>query len=426
MVAIRRSAPLPKSQPAGDAGRRLIRHWRVFAPGKWNGEDWTRAEVEELAENYRQFIKPINSPDPYWVPWVSINHNDGTAGLANGRVVDCGVDPDGWFWVTFTLSELVANALDKGELPYASIEWWNTRLPSHQKTSGFPKKRNGKPFGVILRAVTLCGARPPAVRGQPRPPLSEPIRDAWLQRFDDSVSPSRATVEIPNVDELIQKLMEADPSLTPEQCQKIAFVAGDHFAAQQPEPDGGEVAAVPADADPAPDADPSMPPDASMTGEPAASVTAPAPDGMAMDCSKPNDMVQKFADLSKDFAGLQAEIAELKQARATEKAESVTSIVQKFSSDLLASKAVAPAEADRIVAELNKLSTPELREANVMAQRRIYRLDELAKNTPADRKFSEAADPTVGNGLTEGALFLLQSTMPGRAVIHSKTAANRN
>ena len=61
-----------------------------------------------------------------------------------------------------------------------------------------------------------------------------------------------------------------------------------------------------------------------------------------------------------------------------------------------------------------------------MGLRRTYRLDEFAKVTPADRKFTEEVEPAGNNGLTEGALFLLQSTMPGRAVLASKAAANRS
>lgn len=390
MVAGPISAPMPKTRPGGKPGKRLIEHWRVFGPGRWLGQDWTAKQIGEMVANYRKFVKPITSPDPFYIPYVSINHADGSKGLASGDVLDCGQDPDGWLWVTFDVGDAVAAALDAGHLRHASIAWWNTNLKTDRDLSGFVFTPDGKPIGLILCDVSLLGAMPPGCKGQPRPPKSKELADSpWLQKFNAPVPASRVLVEIPNVDELIQKLMAAVPGLSPEQYQSLAMASMG----------GGEVA-------------PAIPP----------------ADNLAMDPAMGDPMKQMFADFTAFKVQTAAKIAELeadKKKSATEReaeAQAVSdALIQKFHDQVIAEKAAVPAEATRIFEDLKAMS-PALRETNVAIMSRRLGLTGQ-KAPPADRQFADRS-ATGGNGPNpaipvgmEKSYNLMRHSQDGRRII---------
>lgn len=362
MVAVV-AKPWPRTRTGGAGGKRVIERWKVFGPGRWNGENWTESDIAELAENFRRFKRPINTDAPYYTPFVSLNHDDGTMGLANGDVLACGVDPaDGWFWVTFDADPHVADLLDGGQLRAASIEWWNTKRKKDRELSGFPLTPDGKPVGLILRAVTLCGSMAQAVKGQPKAPKSRPKTGADLiQRFDNAVPPGRTFVRIPNVEEIIQKIMAAAPGITPEQAEAIA---------------------------------------AAVSGGAPAEANAPPADGMGGDmggmaANLPPDMPggdeikQAFRDLSAVIKRQGAELAAIKAEKtASAKAES-DAMIQKFHDAVIAERKALPAEAARILDDLKKL-TPTSREVTVGILTKQFGL--TGKAAPkADRVFSDAS-----------------------------------
>lgn len=436
---------MPRSRPSGEPGRRLIRHWRVFRPGRWNGEPWTERDLREMAENFHRFRQPVNSPDPFYIPFVSINHADGTMGLANGEVRDCGLDPDGWFWVDFAVDDAVAQALDAGQLPGASIEWWNTRIARDRELSNFPATPDGRPVGLVLRALTLCGAMAPAVKGQPRPPRSQPLDEPlpqpwrerfghWIQRFTDPDPPERVFVEIPNVEKLVQQFLALNPGLTPEQAEQLAYAAGEWFVQQSggsatPTVDSPAAGAIGADAGAQPAA--SGPPmDEPPTGPPTASV-APPPDGMAGDRSAcapgaPGEpMVQKFADLAAQLDAQRTRIADLEQRltaagkqREADDAAASDRMVQTFADAVRTSKKATPAETERLLKDLRQLS-PAARDVQIAVLSRQYGLGAAAP-PPADRQFrDEAAAPRSDSGFLE----LMSLTPTGRHILAQKAAA---
>ena len=386
---------MPLSRP-GLAGKRVIERWKVFGPGRWNGETWSRSDLEDLAENFRRFRRPASTNAPAYVPFVSINHEDETVGLCWGDVLACGVDPaDGWFWVTFDVDPTVAELLDSGKLRAASIEWWNTRNKRDRELSGFFLTPDAKPIGLILRAVTLCGAMVQAVKGQPRAPRSRPKTGAdWIQRFDDAVRPGRTLVEIPNVDEqTIQKIMSADPSITPEMAEKIAAaLAGGAAPAETPPPDG-----------------------AGMDGGGAMPVGDEMPAGMDTGAA----LKQVYRDLSavrKKLAAKEAE--EAKQANAAS-----DQFIQKFHDAVLAERKATPAEAARILSDL-KVLTPSLRETSVGVLTKQLGL--TGKAAPkADRQFSDGSAARTGPaGEQDIRSQIMRNSIIGRQILAGQANAD--
>jgi hypothetical protein len=369
------AAPLPRSQSSA-RGRRRIGPWPVFGPGRWRGEFFNATDIRELVDNFYRFKKPMNTPSPFYEPFVSINHNDETRGLVEGEVISVGQGMPGypgWFWVLLEVNEPTAAAMDSGRLPHASIEFWDTWQKSDAELSGFPYLPDGKRVGRILSAVTLAGALPPAVKGQPRPPQSQPAPD---RRFSNS--PTRSlTVRIPSMDpmqDLIAKFKAAVPGLTDEQYTQLAQASmGGDDAAPAPDAMMGDAMA----------ADP-MAADASSMGA--------MPQNAAMDAPPADKM---FSDPKFQKAVQQA----VQKALVAEKAKEVTAStaegVKKFCDTLKTGRHVTPAEADRLQAELLGLS-PAARELSLATLSKIHKIEQPLPK--ADRKFaSNPAGVTAGN-----------------------------
>jgi len=190
--------------PALDRAVYLVEKWAIFCPGPWNGgpnedgtSEWTAKDCEDMVRNFHQFTQPINSETPYHVPRVTLKHDNG---FVLGWVVDCGWD-GAWMWVTLAVNHPTAIALDTLLFDQASVEFWDTYREEIETKAGFPRRPNGQAWGIIMRAVTLCGGEPPSVRGQPKPP--RPVR-----AFSDQAAYGSVPVEILKMDPKIQAALQ--------------------------------------------------------------------------------------------------------------------------------------------------------------------------------------------------------------------------
>lgn len=129
---------------------------RAFRPGNWNDAPISLADLRDLAANFARFLE---GEPPFYVPFVSINHDNS---LAFGRVTRCEVlagelelDLDG-------VPLAVRQWMQSDRLTAPSIELWDPGRfigPGGQKC---PTR--------VLKCCTLLGNDAPGVRGLP--PLS--------------------------------------------------------------------------------------------------------------------------------------------------------------------------------------------------------------------------------------------------------------
>jgi hypothetical protein len=373
-------------------GRRVIEHWRVFGPGFWKGERFTRDCIAEMVKNYHRFVNPIYglSTGPFYTPTCSINHDDDTAGLVDGIVIDAGQDPDGWLWVSIALDSLVAWAIDQRKLRSASIEYWDTNRWDDMRLSGFPLV-NGKPAGRILSRVSLMGAVPPAVKGQPLPPLSRAATSAD-RRFSNAPTHFFTTRITPmNLKDLVEKFRSVVPGLTDDEYMALAQSATGDPSAGVPNMDAATGAMMDASGMGGMDAMPSMPDPMDKK-----------PDAMLGDPRFLRAVTQAFNKLQAE-----KEAKDLQNATAAE--------VKKFCDAIRDSKKNL-AEADRLQRELLAL-TPTARLLQLQALQRTP----LKPPTPADRKFSDGtATGSKSDGPSEAYLRTALQTPQGRATLQKK------
>lgn len=138
---------------------------KAFLPGVWNGEVVPPQDVTAMAANYAAFAA---GDLPYYLPYVSINHDDG---LSFGRVTAARIDPaDGGLVLDLdNVPAAVREWMRSDRLTAPSVEYW---VPG---TFVLPDgSYNTSP---VLRCVTLLGNDAPGVKGLP--PLSAAqFRDA--------------------------------------------------------------------------------------------------------------------------------------------------------------------------------------------------------------------------------------------------------
>lgn len=256
--------------PALDRAVYIVEKWPIFCPGPWNGgpsedgsSEWTAGDCEDMVRNYHQFTQPINSETPYHVPRITLKHDDA---FVLGWVVDCGWDGS-WMWVTLAVNQPTAIALDTLLFDQASVEFWDTYRTEIETKAGFPRRPNGHPWGLIMRAVTLCGGEPAGVRGQPKPP--RPVR-----AFSDRAAFGSVPVEILKMDPKIQAAIQQVVTIL----QGVMGGGDAGGATEAPPPPAEGSPAMPSDQpinmmDDMPDEMPPMDPNA-MQGMPAAGVKA--------------------------------------------------------------------------------------------------------------------------------------------------------
>lgn len=133
----------------------------AFVPGVWNGEPVTKQDLSHMVENYKKFS---DGPDPYYRPFVSINHKDE---LAAGLIDGCRLDPDGTLRLDAgSVPEQVGKWRNSNQINSPSIEFWRPKRDASGKlVDGFMMPNGQYCPTPVLKSVTLLGNDAPAVKG---------------------------------------------------------------------------------------------------------------------------------------------------------------------------------------------------------------------------------------------------------------------
>lgn len=139
-----------------------------FRPGVWNGKPHDAKFVKALADNFQKYSTGAN---PYYSPYISINHDDT---LQAGRVSAAGVNGDTLFLDGDGIPEPVGAWRNAGGLVQPSIEYFEPVYDeSGRLVDGFRKPDGTIEPGPVLKCLTLLGADAPAVKGLPALPFAQ-------------------------------------------------------------------------------------------------------------------------------------------------------------------------------------------------------------------------------------------------------------
>lgn len=131
-------------------GLKVIRGVEIFAAGKWNGDEYTVADLDEM-------VRAFNETGATWRPALKLGHDDRQTLLQSD-----GLPAAGWVGKLYRKGQkLLADFIDipekiyemlvKGSYKRVSSEiYWNATV-------------NEKPYARVLGAVSLLGADMPAV-----------------------------------------------------------------------------------------------------------------------------------------------------------------------------------------------------------------------------------------------------------------------
>lgn len=178
----------------------------AFKPGYWNGEWFPPAFVRQLYDNYRKFAAPGPDGNPWYVPYVSINHDrfPHLAGFRFGSLENASLSPDGALSLdAMRVPEEVAKLVATGMLAHPSVEFVRPkRDPSGNLVSGFVGPDGRIVDGPVIKCLTFLGDDMPGVKGSeplPTPVYSDPVpavtafrfRGATTSRFGETTMQSR-------------------------------------------------------------------------------------------------------------------------------------------------------------------------------------------------------------------------------------------
>lgn len=408
----------------------------VFSVGFWNGLYHSPAMLHELALNFKRFSN--------YKPHGSINHEDI---LAAGRVADVRFDGRTLFIDLCNVPKSVAQAWNAKQLHSPSIEYWDTRNDQDSRLMAGFRLPNGQSPGLVLRAVTLCGNQPPAVKNlgpMPKavyesdsytvPSSLVPKFEDWQQRqqqtanrFSDLAPATRRFSHEDRMDKtaMIASLKAADASLTDE---FLAMLDENQLAALL---DAKQGAAASNAVDVAtPGMDPGAggaggpmagPPSIGAGGPMAGDDAPPDPDKIMQDCG--GDSSKAMAKMMRDSAAwmnrqqakniaaaknimtLEGQLQQIKAKAAGEHATIVNDRISRFM-DEVASKRVPPYQMKSLENRLRALDAAVVRKFSDGSNKTGSALDEemaTIASWPVDhrlmRKFSDAsAAKTVSPG----------------------------
>lgn len=210
--------PEPTDTPKVAKVRNLV----AFTAGLRNGENYGPGDIRELVDNFHRFqsVDP-GTGRPYWLPYASINHEEGKYdGLSVGDVVDArvGTSDDGTPALILDLDRVppdVKTNLDSGRLRAVSVEFFDPDSPFVGP--------DGKPVdGPVLKSVSFLGAMSESSKGMPAPVATFADR-VKVRRFSSESAMDRqqiiAALQAAGVDttlvtdavpdELLQSMMKA-------------------------------------------------------------------------------------------------------------------------------------------------------------------------------------------------------------------------
>lgn len=139
-----------------------------FSPGVWNGKPHDKKFIEQLAAN---FAKYSTGPNPYYQPYVSLNHKDE---LRGGFVGAARVSADSVLHLDAeNVPEPVGAWRNAGGLTQPSIEYFEPVYDDAGKlVDGFRRPDGSIEPGPVLKCLTLLGNDAPANKGLPDLPFA--------------------------------------------------------------------------------------------------------------------------------------------------------------------------------------------------------------------------------------------------------------
>ena len=185
---------LPRTDTTDDNGQGdfVPPAWKVcklsdvasFQPGTWNGREHDAAFVRKLVDNFHKYS---TGPQPYYVPYISINHDDK---LQAGRVEAARLKPGNVLSLDGAdIPEPVGAWRNAGGLVQPSIEYFEpVRDQAGQLVDGFRKPDGSIEDGPVLKCLTLLGADAPAVKGLPPLPFAKFSHGGRVRKFSNLFS----------------------------------------------------------------------------------------------------------------------------------------------------------------------------------------------------------------------------------------------
>lgn len=146
---------------------------RAFRCGQWNDVPTTPEDIGDLAANYEAFLA---GDPPFYVPFVSINHDNG---LSFGRVTRCEADGECLDLDLDGVPQAVRRWMRSDQLTAPSIEFWDAGQFVGPDGAKWPTR--------VLKCCTLLGNDAPGVKGLP------PLSAATYPGLDDAATDEPAT-----------------------------------------------------------------------------------------------------------------------------------------------------------------------------------------------------------------------------------------
>jgi hypothetical protein len=396
----------------------------VFSVGFWNGLYHSPAMLREMAENFRKFSD--------YKPHGSINHEDM---LACGRVKGVRFDGRTLFIDMGGLPAEVGQAWNAQQLHSPSIEYWDTLNDERARLMAGFRLPDGKPPGLVLRSVTLCGNQAPAVKNLgPMPkavwednesytvpssqvPSFERLKGTSeaAHKFHDLAPASRRFSSEDFMDKatMIASLKAADPSLTDE---LLASLSDQSLSMLLDAKQGAAAAGSVADATPAPAGAPV--PGAGAEPPPSAAMEDMDASAMMADCgSDPKKFLEatkKMADAAaanlrviqaskRDTVKLEGQLKAIKAAAVSDVNKILNDRIKQFM-DSCATR-IPPAQRPTIEKLLRKCDSTTVRkfsDGSKMGSELEEEMAAILKQFPVNqhlvRQFSDSSAQTIAPG----------------------------
>lgn len=140
----------------------------AFSTGTWNGKPHDSAFLRKIVDNFRKYS---SGPNPYYQPYISLNHKDE---LRSGHISGARLEGSELLRLDGRdIPEPVGAWRNAGGLVQPSIEYFE---PVYDETGklidGFRKPDGTIEDGPVLKCLTLLGADAPAVKGLPPLPMA--------------------------------------------------------------------------------------------------------------------------------------------------------------------------------------------------------------------------------------------------------------
>lgn len=160
-----------------------------FRPGTQNGQPYTLDDLMALVQNFQQFS---TGQQPHYVPFVSINHDDG---LAFGRISNARLKGDTLHLDADGVPQQVGSWRNSGKLQAPSIEFFEPkRDATGAVVDGFRGPDGQVVTTPVLKCLTLLGNLPPAVKGLPPLPVAKFQHRGIVRKFSGERVMDRAAM----------------------------------------------------------------------------------------------------------------------------------------------------------------------------------------------------------------------------------------